>query len=113
MLNFEKFEKATQPTESELREFMNTPLFDGLNGYLRETYKVNPKYAYSSCAMDKNIWRGWNIKYQKRGKSLCTIYPQEGYFMALIPGSWFEIRDEEALGEVKSAIERRAEAIKA
>lgn len=28
--------------------------------------------------------RGWNVKYKKRGKSLCTLYPQEGYFKALV-----------------------------
>ena len=28
--------------------------------------------------------RGWNLKYQKGGKSLCTLYPMENYFIALI-----------------------------
>ena len=108
MLNFERFDKATQPTEAELKEFANTPLIDDLDSHLRDVYKVKPKYAYSSCEMDKNIWRGWNIKYQKSGKSLCTIYPQQGYFMALIPGNGLEVRTEEHLGEVKLAIKRRA-----
>jgi len=108
MLNYEKFDKATQPSEAELKEFANTTLIDDLDSYLRDVYKVKPKYAYSSCAMDKNIWRGWNIKYQKSGKSLCTIYPQQGYFMALIPGNGLEVRTEENLCEAKLAIERRA-----
>jgi AraC family transcriptional regulator len=37
--------------------------------------------------MDKGFWKGWNIKYQKNCKSLCTIYPKQGYFMTLIPVS--------------------------
>jgi hypothetical protein len=27
---------------------------------------------------------GWNVKYQKSGKSLCTLYPMEGFFIALV-----------------------------
>jgi hypothetical protein len=27
---------------------------------------------------------GWNVKYKKSGKSLCTLYPMDGYFIALI-----------------------------
>ena len=111
MLNYEKFEKATQPTEAELKEFANTALFDELDSHLREVYKVKPKIAYSSCAMDNNIWRGWNIKYQKSGKSLCTVYPQEGYFLTLIPGNWFEVRSEETLAEVKMTVQARADEI--
>lgn len=33
------------------------------------------KIEYSSCS-----WiSGWNIKFKKAGKTLCTVYPQEGY----------------------------------
>ena len=28
--------------------------------------------------------RGWNIKYKKSGKALCTLYPMEGFFIALV-----------------------------
>jgi len=27
---------------------------------------------------------GWNVKYQKSGGSLCTLYPMKGYFIALV-----------------------------
>ncbi len=36
--------------------------------------------TYSMCAGQ----RGWNVKYQKSGKSLCTLYPMEGYFISLV-----------------------------
>jgi len=111
MLNFEMFEKETQPTEADIKDFMKTNLFDDLDNHMRDVYNVKPKYAYSSCAMDNNIWRGWNIKYQKSGKSLCTVYPQQGYFLVLIPGKFFEIKNEETLGEVKLAVEMRASEI--
>ena len=30
------------------------------------------------------MWKGWNIKYQKSGKSLCTLYPKHGYLHLLV-----------------------------
>lgn len=27
---------------------------------------------------------GWNMKYKKSGKSLCTLYPMRGYYIALV-----------------------------
>ena len=113
MLNFEMFDKEIQPTESELRDFVGTELFMDLHSHICDRYKVKPKMAYSNCAMDNNIWRGWNIKYQKSGKSLCTIYPQQGYFLVLVPGKSFEVKSDETVGEVKLAIEIRKEEIDA
>jgi hypothetical protein len=107
MLNYEVFEKENQPNESEIRDFVGTKLFTDLDSHLRDSCNVKPKLAYSNCAMDNNIWRGWNIKYQKSGKSLCTIYPQKGYFLALVPGKFFEVRNKNTLKEVKLAVEIR------
>lgn len=116
MLNYEVFNKENQPTEAEIRDFIEAEvftLFSDLDNYLRESYKAKPKLAYSSCSMDNNLWRGWNIKYQKSGKSLCTIYPQQGYFMVLVPGKPFEVRNEDTVGEVKLAVEIRKNEISA
>lgn len=114
MLNYEVFNKEIQPTETEIKDFIGadiSPLYVELDSYLRERYKIKPKFSHSSCSMDQNIWRGWNIKYQKSGKSLCTIYPQEGYFMVLVPGRPFEVRSEGDLIELKLAIEIRGNEI--
>ncbi len=27
---------------------------------------------------------GWNVKFKKSGKSLCTIYPRESFFTAMV-----------------------------
>jgi len=113
MLNYEVFNKEIQPTETEIKDFVGTELFTDLDNHLRENYKIKPKLSYSGCAMDNNIWRGWNIKYQKSGKSLCTIYPQQGYFMVLVPGKPFEVRNEDTVGEVKLAVEIRKDEISA
>ena len=116
MLNYEVFSKEDQPTDAEIKDFIGREifaLFSDLDNHLRELYRIKPKLAYSSCAMDNNIWRGWNIKYQKSGKSLCTIYPQQKYFLVLIPGKHFEVRNEDKVSEVKLAVAIRKEEISA
>ena len=80
----ELFDKEHEPSEAEIKDFVDTPLFDDLDGHLRQTYNVKPKLAYSGCNMDGGQWKGWNVKYQKSGKSLCTLYPKQGYLHLLI-----------------------------
>ena len=46
------FDREHEPSEAQIKEYVNTPLFEGLDGYLRHTYKVKPKLAYSNCDMD-------------------------------------------------------------
>lgn len=74
------FFQDNKPTSEQIKEFINSPLWDKLNNTLTSTYNVEPKIEYSKCSMQK----GWNVKYKKRGKSLCTLYPQEGFFKALV-----------------------------
>jgi AraC family transcriptional regulator len=81
---YELYGKEHEPSEEQIKEYVNTPLFDDLDSYLRQTYKVKPKIAYSSCSMDGGMWKGWNVKYQKSGKSLCTLYPKQGYLLLLV-----------------------------
>ena len=80
----EAFDRDHEPSEDQIKEFVKTPLFEELDGYLRQMYKVKPKVAYSGCKMDGGAWQGWNVKYQKSGKSLCTLYPKQGYVLLLI-----------------------------
>jgi len=81
----ELFPKDHEPTPDQIREFANTSLWDDLDDFLQQEYKVKPKVAYSSCAMDNGMWKGWNVKYKKSGKSLCTLYPKQGYILSLVP----------------------------
>jgi AraC-like DNA-binding protein len=59
-------------------------LWDDLAIYLRESYNVQPQLFYSGCSMQDGYWKGWNVKYKKSNKALCTLYPKQGYFIALI-----------------------------
>lgn len=69
-----------QPTAEEIADYINNPLWAEINCFLRENYEVQPNYSYSSCSAQP----GWNVKYQKAGRSLCTLYPMEGFFIALV-----------------------------
>ena len=80
----ELYDREHEPSKIQVCEFVETPLFEELDEHIRETYKVKPKLAYSGCAMDGGMWKGWNIKYKKSGKSLCTLYPKQGYLQLLV-----------------------------
>jgi AraC family transcriptional regulator len=93
----ELYTKENEPSESQIRAFVSTALWDDLDSHLKSEYNVKPKASYSSCAMDKGMWKGWNVKYKKRGKSLCTLYPKQGYLLALVPIGAGEINEAELL----------------
>ncbi len=69
-----------RPTLDEIAEYTNSPAFRQFCSDIKDTYKCSEKIEYSSCSMAP----GWNVKFKKSGKSLCTIYPRESYFTALI-----------------------------
>jgi hypothetical protein len=116
MLWYELFNNEKQPTENQIKKFVNTPLWDDLANYLQETYNVKPKYSYSNCSMNKGSWKGWNVKFQKSSKTLCTLYPKPGFFMALIPldgtSKAIKLKSKKSLNEVKSIVALRAETLK-
>ncbi|MEA4992279.1 MAG: DUF3788 domain-containing protein [Oscillibacter sp.] len=68
------------PTAEEIADYINSPLWAEINCFLRENYEVQPSCHYSSCSAQP----GWNVKYQKAGRSLCTLYPMDGFFIALV-----------------------------
>jgi len=71
------------PTPSEIGSYIGgtaKELWLELNQYLDDRFKVKPKFAYSSCSGKP----GWNLKYQKSGKALCTLYPEKGRFVVLV-----------------------------
>jgi AraC family transcriptional regulator len=84
MLWSELFNNGQEPLDNQIKEFVDTPLWDDLANYLQQTYNVQPQLFYSCCSMQNGFWKGWNVKYKKSGKSLCTLYPKQGHFIALI-----------------------------
>lgn len=76
----ELYNENNQPTLEEFQDYVQSGLWTKLHNYIENTYSAAPKIEYSKCSMQK----GWNIKYKKKGKSICTLYPMEGYFIALV-----------------------------
>lgn len=70
------------PTIEDIKEFLGEgkPLWNKLTEYIEQTYKVTPQIAYSSCSAQP----GWNVKYRKSGKAICTLYPMDENFIALV-----------------------------
>lgn len=69
-----------QPDADEIARYIDSPLWDRINRFLGDGYGVQPTYSYSGCSAQP----GWNVKYQRSGRSLCTLYPMPGHFIALV-----------------------------
>lgn len=80
MLWSELYKAQTEPTDKDISSYINNKLWNELNEYLQTAYNAAPIKSYSNCSAQ----RGWNVKYKKASKSLCTLYPMEGYFIALV-----------------------------
>lgn len=48
--------------------------------HIEGAYRAKPQISYSICAGKP----GWNVKYKKSGKALCTLYPEPDSFIALV-----------------------------
>ncbi|MGB4657885.1 MAG: DUF3788 family protein [Mobilitalea sp.] len=77
---WDKTIKTQMPSMLTISSFVNNPLFEHLCQHIETEYQSKPVLEYSKCSMQY----GWNVKYKKAGRTLCTLYPMEGYFIALI-----------------------------
>lgn len=69
-----------RPALAELKEYVNNEVFNRLCDEIKQRYKCPEVIEYSTCSMAS----GWNVKFKSSGKSLCTIYPKEGFFIILL-----------------------------
>ena len=78
----ELFDTDHTPSFEDIREYIGEAKsnWDELVLYIEETYKAKQQLDYSKCSAQT----GWNVKYKKSGKSLCTIYPMPNYFIVLV-----------------------------
>lgn len=75
-----EYPKGTQPALAEIARYIASPLWQNFCVYLEAAYHILPQVEYSACSGAP----GWNVKYKKGGRSLCTLYPREGFFTALV-----------------------------
>jgi len=74
------FGPEQQPTPEAIEDYISSELWHEMNDEIAARYKVAPLLSYSKCSAQP----GWNVKYKKGGKALCTLYPMEGFFIALV-----------------------------
>ena len=87
------YSNVTPPTWEQVTEYIGSPLWAEFNERIQSAYQIKPCMEYSRCSMQA----GWNIKYKKGGKSLCTLYPMQGYFIALVVVGSRELTEAEFL----------------
>lgn len=81
------------PTMDELSELVRNPVFDKFIAELETGLKAKPALAFSRCS-----WQpGWNVKFRRAGKNLCTVYPHEAFFTVLVVISQKEREAAEAI----------------
>jgi methyltransferase (TIGR00027 family) len=74
-------DKEHQPTPQEIQAALGAawPLWESLTGFLANTYaEIPPELSFGGKKY------GWNLWYRKSGKSLLSLFPNEGYFVAQI-----------------------------
>lgn len=72
--------KEICPTLDEMGEYIRNSVFYQFCMDIKTKYNCKEKIEFSSCSWEY----GWNVKFKKSGKNLCTIYPREGYFTVLV-----------------------------
>ena len=76
----ETFSKALQPSAAQMDDYIATPLWQEQRQHLEESYQVTPTIEHSVCSGAP----GWNMKYKKSGRALCTLYPDKGFFTCMV-----------------------------
>ncbi len=74
---------AGEPSFEQICGYISGPaaaLWRDLNDHIQSKWNASPKITFSTCSGKP----GWNVKYQKSGKSLCTLYPEPQGFVALV-----------------------------
>lgn len=76
----QRYARGEQPALEQIARYISSPLWQDLRDFVESAYGVAPLIEYSICSGA----RGWNVKYKKGGRALCTLYPHEGFFTCLV-----------------------------
>lgn len=76
----ELYRSSVPPLPSDIDKFVSSPLWSEFCTSVEGTYGVSPRVEYSKCSMAP----GWNVKYKKGGRSICTVYPNNGRFYCML-----------------------------
>ena len=76
-------DQGYEPSIEELGNYIQGSagiMWRELTGFLEDTFKPKSQVTYSVCSGKP----GWNLKYKKSGKALCTLYPEKDFFITLV-----------------------------
>lgn len=76
----ELYSEAARPTLEEIDAYAHTTLWPQLRAYLAAAYGAGPQLEYSRCGLEP----GWNVKFRRGSKSLCTVYLRPGFVTAMV-----------------------------
>ena len=68
------------PTIEEFSTAIHNRLFEKFLRDMAAGYACEPTMEFSKCSWEY----GWNMKFKKSGKTLCTLYAREQYFTLMI-----------------------------
>ena len=72
-----------EPDMSSIKDYIEGEakiMWQNLIADIEGAFQAKPKITFSVCAAKP----GWNVKYKKSGKALCTLYPEKEGFVALV-----------------------------
>ncbi len=100
---YELYDETQRPTREQLAEYIANPLWEQLCSWIETTYQSEMLLQYSKCSIE----RGWNIKYRKGSRAICTMYVREGYVTCMVSiGSKQLAAMEEYLETCTSAVQQ-------
>lgn len=89
----EIYPAGRQPDMAQIKEYVDSPYWNQLCSYVEKNYFSSPSIEYSSCSMQT----GWNVKYKKGSRAICTLYPDEGSFICMVSIGAREAAEAEAV----------------
>lgn len=72
---------ASQPTEDEIEAFIGQPgaeSWRAVKRFVEDNYAIPPETIFYGKKY------GWTVRYRKSGRTLCSLFPENGAFTALI-----------------------------
>lgn len=70
----------SQPEMTDIEKYIGSKLWNELCCFAEDECSAKRYIEYSRCSMNT----GWNIKYKKSGRALCTLYPDKNIFECMI-----------------------------
>ena len=76
----ELYPSEQKPQWDQMTRHIGNPLWETFQRVLQTEDGAACRLEHSRCSGAP----GWNVKYRKGGRALCTVYPRRGYFTCLI-----------------------------